>query len=114
MVARERGIWHHDIRIELLEVSGYISFRHYSSSTINPYSCSCCWIYQDASLCAAYTIKVRVYQSLILRDCLTAMRRSAHFIDPSLRAILDSSSTPDDNDIFLSNLVDIPVLGVHG
>ncbi|KAI0713279.1 hypothetical protein C8Q76DRAFT_621267 [Earliella scabrosa] len=40
--------------------------------------------------------------------------RSAHYVDPDVRAILDSSLTPDDNDLFLSNLVDTPVLGVHG
>jgi pimeloyl-ACP methyl ester carboxylesterase len=42
------------------------------------------------------------------------MNRSAHFIDPAARAILESSLTPDDNDLFLSNLVDTPVLAVHG
>ncbi|KAG6874319.1 hypothetical protein C0995_001544 [Termitomyces sp. Mi166 len=42
------------------------------------------------------------------------MSRSAHYIDPALRAVLDSSLTPDDNDLHLSNLVDIPVLAVHG
>ncbi|EPQ58538.1 hypothetical protein GLOTRDRAFT_36458, partial [Gloeophyllum trabeum ATCC 11539] len=40
--------------------------------------------------------------------------RSAHFIDPALRAILETSLTPDDNDLFLSNLVNTPVLAVHG
>ncbi|TFK46034.1 hypothetical protein OE88DRAFT_1729383 [Heliocybe sulcata] len=40
--------------------------------------------------------------------------RSAHFIDPALRAILETSLTPDDNDLFLSNLADTPVLAVHG
>ncbi|RPD65838.1 hypothetical protein L226DRAFT_566346 [Lentinus tigrinus ALCF2SS1-7] len=40
--------------------------------------------------------------------------RSAHFVDPGLRAILDASLTPDDNDLFLSNLVDTPVLAIHG
>ncbi|EGN96142.1 hypothetical protein SERLA73DRAFT_124984 [Serpula lacrymans var. lacrymans S7.3] len=39
---------------------------------------------------------------------------SAHYIDPSLRSILESSLTPDDNDLFLSNLVDTPVLAIHG
>lgn len=39
---------------------------------------------------------------------------SAHFIDPFLRAILESSFTQDDNDIFLSNLVDTPSLVLHG
>lgn len=40
--------------------------------------------------------------------------RSAHYVDPSVRAILDSSLTPDDNDLFLTNLVDTPIFAVHG
>ncbi|KAI8998905.1 hypothetical protein BD414DRAFT_476389 [Trametes punicea] len=40
--------------------------------------------------------------------------RSAHYVDPAIRAILDSSLTADDNDLFLSNLVDTPVLAIHG
>ncbi|PIL23730.1 hypothetical protein GSI_13480 [Ganoderma sinense ZZ0214-1] len=40
--------------------------------------------------------------------------RSAHYVDPSLRAILDSSLTPDDNDLFLSNLAATPILAIHG
>ncbi|KAI0781232.1 hypothetical protein BD413DRAFT_600635 [Trametes elegans] len=42
------------------------------------------------------------------------LSRSAHYIDPALRAILDSSLTPDDNDLFLSNLVDTSVVAIHG
>ncbi|KAF8431773.1 hypothetical protein L210DRAFT_984925 [Boletus edulis BED1] len=42
------------------------------------------------------------------------MSRFAHFIDPALRAILDSSLTPDDNDVFLGNLVGKPVLALNG
>ncbi|KAI0085425.1 hypothetical protein BDY19DRAFT_896611 [Irpex rosettiformis] len=40
--------------------------------------------------------------------------RSAHFIDPTLRAILETSITPDDDDLFVTNLVDTPVLAIHG
>jgi hypothetical protein len=40
--------------------------------------------------------------------------RAAHFIDPALNAILESSLTPDDNDLFLSNLAHIPILAIHG
>lgn len=40
--------------------------------------------------------------------------RSAHFIDPALRAILESSFTADDNDLHLSNLVGTPILAIHG
>ena len=39
---------------------------------------------------------------------------SAHYIDPSLRAVLETALTPDDNDLFLSNLAHIPVLAIHG
>ncbi|KAG8217230.1 hypothetical protein J3R82DRAFT_5317 [Butyriboletus roseoflavus] len=42
------------------------------------------------------------------------MSRFAHFADPALRAVLDSSLTPDDNDLFLGNLVGKPVLALHG
>ncbi|KAJ7445786.1 hypothetical protein B0H11DRAFT_2086878 [Mycena galericulata] len=56
---------------------------------------------------AAGYIKSQAYVPLL-------MSRSAHFIDPAVRAILESSLTPDDNDLFLSNLVDTPVLAVHG
>ncbi|KAJ7285998.1 hypothetical protein C8J57DRAFT_1286459 [Mycena rebaudengoi] len=56
---------------------------------------------------AAAYIKSQAYVPLI-------MSRSAHFIDPFHRAILESSLTPDDNDLFLSNLVDTPVLAIHG
>ncbi|KAJ6547143.1 hypothetical protein B0H19DRAFT_255176 [Mycena capillaripes] len=56
---------------------------------------------------AAAYIKSQAYVPLL-------MSRSAHFIDPAVRAILESSLTPDDNDLFLSNLVDTPVLAVHG
>ncbi|KAF8556922.1 hypothetical protein OG21DRAFT_1505960 [Imleria badia] len=42
------------------------------------------------------------------------MSRFAHFVDPALRAILDSSLTPDDNDLFLGNLVGKPVLALNG
>lgn len=43
-----------------------------------------------------------------------AHRSFSHFIDPFLRAILETSLTPDDNDLFVSNLVGIPILAVHG
>ncbi|KAJ6606577.1 hypothetical protein DFH09DRAFT_1242069 [Mycena vulgaris] len=54
---------------------------------------------------AAAYIKSQAYVPLVI---------SAHFIDPAARAILESSLTPDDNDLFLSNLVDTSVLAVHG
>ncbi|WRT66336.1 uncharacterized protein IL334_003291 [Kwoniella shivajii] len=39
---------------------------------------------------------------------------SKHFADPSLMGILTSSLTPYNNDLYLSNLVDIPILVIHG
>ncbi|TDL27220.1 hypothetical protein BD410DRAFT_713943 [Rickenella mellea] len=57
---------------------------------------------------AAGYIKSQLYVSL------THSRRSGHFLDPSLRGILESSLMPDDNDLFLSNLVDMPVFVIHG
>ncbi|KAF8964119.1 hypothetical protein BDZ97DRAFT_1758215 [Flammula alnicola] len=61
----------------------------------------------DCSHTSAAYIKSQAYIPLTLA-------RSAHFIDPALRAILESSLTPDDNDLHLSNLVDTPVLAIHG
>ena len=76
------------------------------------------------ALPAAAYIKSQAYVPLLqsrhvshhlpMRDCLLKCCRSAHFIDPFLRAILESSLTPDDNDLFLSNLVNAPLLAVHG
>ncbi|KAI0057117.1 hypothetical protein BV25DRAFT_1974045 [Artomyces pyxidatus] len=60
-----------------------------------------------AAIPAAGYIKAQAYVPL-------TQSRSAHFIDPSLRAILEASFTPDDNDLFLSNLVDTPILAIHG
>jgi hypothetical protein len=51
---------------------------------------------------------------MLLSQYTQTGRRSAHFIDPFLRAILECSFTPDDNDLFLSNLADTPVLVIHG
>ncbi|KAG1879397.1 hypothetical protein C8R48DRAFT_752447 [Suillus tomentosus] len=42
------------------------------------------------------------------------MSRFAHFIDPALRAVLETSLLPDDNDLFLSNLAHTHVLAIHG
>jgi hypothetical protein len=57
-----------------------------------------------------------VYSPLSSPQCVPTNHcfSSAHFIDPFLRAILESSFTPDDNDLFLSNLVDTPSLVSHG
>lgn len=38
----------------------------------------------------------------------------AHFVDPALRALLESSYVADDNALFMSNLADKPVLVIHG
>ncbi|TCD68231.1 hypothetical protein EIP91_011300 [Steccherinum ochraceum] len=56
---------------------------------------------------AAGYIKSQSYVPLV-------QSRSAHFVDPALRAILETSLTPDDNDLFLSNLVDTTILAIHG
>ncbi|KAJ4501748.1 hypothetical protein C8R41DRAFT_862291 [Lentinula lateritia] len=42
------------------------------------------------------------------------MSRSAHFADPFLEAILQTSLTPDDNDLFVGNLRGKDVLAIHG
>ncbi|KAF8803609.1 hypothetical protein BYT27DRAFT_7109472 [Phlegmacium glaucopus] len=60
-----------------------------------------------AAVPAAAYIKSQSYVPLTLA-------RSGHFIDPILRGILESSFTPDDNDLHISNLVDTPILAIHG
>ena len=56
---------------------------------------------------AAGYIKPQAYVALI-------QSHSAHYIDPALRAVLESAYTPDDNDLFLSNIAHLPILAVHG
>ncbi|THV08034.1 hypothetical protein K435DRAFT_815267 [Dendrothele bispora CBS 962.96] len=66
--------------------------------------------YPDRTLAvvpAAAYIKSQSYVPLTLS-------RSARYIDPALNAILESSLTPDNNDLFMSNLVNMPVLAIHG
>ncbi|KAF5391841.1 hypothetical protein D9757_001678 [Collybiopsis confluens] len=43
-----------------------------------------------------------------------SMSHSAHFADPFLEAILQTSLTPDDNDLFLTNIQGMDVLAIHG
>ena len=63
-------------------------------------------IFVTAVPAAAY-IKSQAYVSL-------AQSRSGHFIDASLRSILESALQPDDNDLFLTNLVSTPLMAIHG
>ena len=44
----------------------------------------------------------------------TRHKSARHSIDPALNSILESTLTPDDNDLFLSNLVGVSILVVHG
>ncbi|KAF9475666.1 hypothetical protein BDN70DRAFT_996247 [Pholiota conissans] len=60
-----------------------------------------------AAIPAAGYMKSQMYVSLMLA-------RSRHFIDPALLSILETSLTPDDNDLHITNLVDIPMLVIHG
>ncbi|RXW24865.1 hypothetical protein EST38_g947 [Candolleomyces aberdarensis] len=60
-----------------------------------------------AAVPAAAYIKSQAYVPL-------THARFAHYMDPMLRAIVESSLTPDDNDLHLSNIVHIPLLAVHG
>uniref|UniRef100_D8PW24 Peptidase S9 prolyl oligopeptidase catalytic domain-containing protein n=1 Tax=Schizophyllum commune (strain H4-8 / FGSC 9210) TaxID=578458 RepID=D8PW24_SCHCM len=56
---------------------------------------------------AAAYIKSQAYVSL-------GMGRGAHYADPALNGILDASFAADDNDLFLTNLADIPIYAIHG
>lgn len=41
-------------------------------------------------------------------------RVSSHFADPALVGILNASLTPFNNDLYLSNLANVPCLALHG
>ncbi|KAI4528329.1 hypothetical protein K525DRAFT_252265 [Schizophyllum commune Loenen D] len=56
---------------------------------------------------AAAYIKSQAYVGL-------GMGRGAHYADPALNGILDASFAADDNDLFLTNLADIPIYAIHG
>jgi len=56
---------------------------------------------------AAAYLKSQAYVPLI-------QSHSAHYVDPFLRAILETALTPDDNDLFLSNLAHTQILAIHG
>jgi predicted esterase len=60
-----------------------------------------------AAIPAAAYIKSQLYPS-------TALSHSAHFMDTTLRGILESALQPDDNDLYLSNLVSVQILAIHG
>lgn len=55
---------------------------------------------------AAYT-KSQLYVSL-------QHSHGSHFIDHSLRSVLESALMPDDNDLFATNLAGMPLLAIHG
>ncbi|KAF8502452.1 hypothetical protein JB92DRAFT_2740590 [Gautieria morchelliformis] len=60
-----------------------------------------------AAIPAAAYIKSQQYVPL-------SFSRGSHFIDPASTAILAASLAPDDNDLFLSNVVSTSILAVHG
>ncbi|KAF8510217.1 hypothetical protein BU17DRAFT_55579 [Hysterangium stoloniferum] len=60
-----------------------------------------------AAVPAAAYIKSQQYVPL-------SMSRGSHFIDPSHAGILFASLAPDDNDLFMSNLVDTQIMAIHG
>ncbi|KAF9651433.1 hypothetical protein BDM02DRAFT_3091108 [Thelephora ganbajun] len=60
-----------------------------------------------AAVPAAGYIKSQAYVPL-------TQSHARHFVDPALNSILESSLTPDDNDLFLSNVAGVSILAVHG
>lgn len=113
MEAKVSGTLPPGFPIGFLLVSLKAEYMHISYITCEPFSRAGCWLHQSTGIYSTDTIKVRsiflIYRSLFEQHC-----RSGHFVDPALRAILESSLTPDDNDLHVSNLVDTPVLAIHG
>lgn len=60
-----------------------------------------------AAVPAASYVKSQLYVSL-------QHSHGSHFIDHSLRFVLESALMPDDNDLFTTNLAGMPILAVHG
>ncbi|GJJ12463.1 hypothetical protein Clacol_006705 [Clathrus columnatus] len=60
-----------------------------------------------AAVPAAAYIKSQQYIPL-------SLSRGSHFLDASRNVILLSALMPDDNDLFMSNVVDTPILAIHG
>ena len=77
---------------------------------------SCRWVHQGSGLrpLDALTVSVPDNPASTNLKLTDNCHSSAHFIDPFLRTILESSFIPDDNDLFLTNLVDTPALVIHG
>jgi hypothetical protein len=76
---------------------------------------SCRWVHKGSGLRLLDALTVSVADLTPTNLKLTDnCHSSAHFIDPSLRAILESYFIPDDNDLFMTNLVDTPALVIHG
>lgn len=56
---------------------------------------------------ASAYVKSQIYVSRTLS-------RGSQFMDTALSNILESALLPDDNDLYLSNLVSVPILAIHG
>lgn len=55
-----------------------------------------------------------VYLSTDRSIIFTRWQSARRFIDPALNSILESTLTPDDNDLFSSNVIGSSILVVHG
>lgn len=45
----------------------------------------------------------------------TSLSRGARFVDPIMKAILESAYTADNNELFLANIAfGMPILAIHG
>lgn len=108
-----QGTWHIAERFPDRVVAGKRSrCLVFYELTLSP-SCPRRSIHQASGLRTSDAVAVRLPHSA--RPFVLTRRQSAgHFIDPALNSILETSLTPDDNDIFLSNVAGVPILAVHG
>lgn len=103
MVVKGHGIWLLVIPIRSKPVGQMYSYHACISSHL-------IWFYlcmHDLAVPAAGYIKSQQYIPL-------SLSRGSHFLDASRNAVLLSALTPDDNDLFMSNVVNTPILAIHG
>lgn len=82
---------------------------------------SCCGggrVYQVAVVHSLDYVSVRLpffdWETWTGADFRGMCDRSQRYTDPALQAVLETSLTADNNELFLTNLVNKQVMGIHG
>ena len=108
-----QGAWHIAERFPDRVVAGKLLSRPLFKGLTHAFSYPRRCIHQVSGLCTVDAIAVCLLHGPRI-SILTRWQSARHFVDPALNSILESSLTPDDNDLFLSNIAGVSVLAVHG